>query len=271
MADRVLDRLEIRHGTKERFDSLPEKSENTLYFLEDGDTFQRKLVAGENITIDEETNTISATGSSGLPDQTGNEGKFLTTDGTNASWSDKPLTNKSTRENSVQIASDLASTGDYQVVVGMKANGTDHYAIAMGYQAHAGYGGIGIGYTANASASRSIQIGTGTNSETKTLKIGFDWNANYKLLDSNGIIPDERLAAKPEEDGHYVLFLNKISDTQSSVSWVEDQSEEALETASNALDAVDTLSGQVQYKDKMQVVDELPENPDATTFYFIKE
>jgi hypothetical protein len=42
-----------------------------------------------NITVDSQGRVTSATnGSAGLPSQTGNNGKFLTTDGTNASWSD---------------------------------------------------------------------------------------------------------------------------------------------------------------------------------------
>lgn len=48
------------------------------------DSKQDVLTAGTNITIDE-NNVISATGDS-LPDQTGNAGKFLTTNGTDASW-----------------------------------------------------------------------------------------------------------------------------------------------------------------------------------------
>ena len=49
------------------------------------DSKQDVLTAGTNITIDE-NNVISATGGSELPDQTGNAGKFLTTNGTDASW-----------------------------------------------------------------------------------------------------------------------------------------------------------------------------------------
>lgn len=49
------------------------------------DSKQNVLTAGTNITIDE-NNVISATGGSELPDQTGNAGKFLVTNGTNASW-----------------------------------------------------------------------------------------------------------------------------------------------------------------------------------------
>lgn len=60
-------------------------------FLED------KLVAGENVTLTvsgtgrERTITIAASGSgTSLPDQTGNAGKFLKTNGTTASWESIP-------------------------------------------------------------------------------------------------------------------------------------------------------------------------------------
>lgn len=53
------------------------------------DSKQGVLTAGTNITIDE-NNVISATGDS-LPDQTGNAGKILITDGTNVSWTDNYL------------------------------------------------------------------------------------------------------------------------------------------------------------------------------------
>ena len=54
---------------------------------------QDELIAGDNITIVD--NVISATGGGGgggtaLPDQTGNAEKVLTTDGTNASWTEMP-------------------------------------------------------------------------------------------------------------------------------------------------------------------------------------
>lgn len=50
---------------------------------------QDKLTAGDNITISEQ-NVISSTADS-LPDQAGNSGKFLTTDGTTASWDTIPV------------------------------------------------------------------------------------------------------------------------------------------------------------------------------------
>lgn len=62
MADKILTELVINRGTKQKFDNLPTKSPDELYFITDTETFQRKLTAGANITIDESTNTISATG-----------------------------------------------------------------------------------------------------------------------------------------------------------------------------------------------------------------
>ena len=56
-----------------------------------------------NETYAWEAVTVQAS-SGGLPRQTGNAGKFLTTDGTDASWSDKPLANKTTASNAIAIA-----------------------------------------------------------------------------------------------------------------------------------------------------------------------
>lgn len=121
MADKILTELVINRGTKQKFDDLPTKSPDELYFITDGDYFatktdlnakqdtisdlatirsnassakstvdthvangtihvtagdkiawsnkQNKLVAGENITIDESTNTISATGGETIKNQ----------------------------------------------------------------------------------------------------------------------------------------------------------------------------------------------------------
>lgn len=84
-----------------------------------------------------------------LPSQTGQSGKFLTTDGTSASWSDKPLVNNATPNTSSlaigddSVASIGASAGS-NVAIGPKskasgannANGKGN--VAVGYQAQAG-------------------------------------------------------------------------------------------------------------------------------------
>ena len=166
---------------------------------------------------------------SSLPDQTGNAGKFLTTDGTDASWSDKPLVNKATNNqpNSLCIGGTGGSWDSARVVVvGLTAQGgTD--SVVMGYGAAVGsqgvaigkgsstsggvaigynakntnsgnYGTMAIGANATVSTNNGIQFGGNsdaskcTNSEWGTLKICLN-NVNYKMLDSNGTIPTDRL------------------------------------------------------------------------------
>lgn len=153
-----------------------------------------------------------------LPSQTGNAGKFLTTNGTDASWGDA-LVNRSTvssstiivnsnwsgmtnRTNSVCIDNYAPNMlPNNSVVIGYKTtNGAGSGGsndVIIGYKAHGGGYSIAIGNEANASNS-SIQIGKGTNSEMGTLCVSL-WNDsaqvlnNYKLLDADGTIPTARL------------------------------------------------------------------------------
>ena len=157
-----------------------------------------------NTTID-----VDAGGGGGLPDQTGQSGKFLTTNGSAASWSDKPLVNKSTESSSLTIFSYNASSYGYNTNIGYLSSGGycctavgaeavagNNYACAFGNGAKGqGQSSIALGYKAQATQNRGIQIGQGTNSEQKTFCVGFGPNAsdNYKLLDSDGTIPTARL------------------------------------------------------------------------------
>ena len=115
-----------------------------------------------------------------LPDQTGQAGKFLTTDGTDASWGDA-LTNKatSTQPNSYLIGNSLGSqsNGSYMISIGDSSN-VQNCSVAIGGNARSysegvavGYGaqstqGVSIGYDATCSGSNSVVIGhwqTGAN------------------------------------------------------------------------------------------------------------
>lgn len=154
------------------------------------------------LTISSGTPTRSwAAPSGGLPSQTGNAGKFLTTDGTDASWSDKPLVNKATGSNALCIAGTdsgrgnsmcvglSASARDEGTAVGNSAKTTGNYAVAVGYFASAsGTRAIGIGSSAIASANGAVQIGYGTNSTADTLQY-----KSYRVIDSDGTIPTDRL------------------------------------------------------------------------------
>lgn len=97
-----------------------------------------------------------------LPSQTGNAGKFLTTDGTDASWSDKPLVNTATGANSLTILG-TASTAADTINIGRSSSvNNKSYAIAIGNNAQAkDYNAIAIGRDSDATYSSSIALGNG--------------------------------------------------------------------------------------------------------------
>ncbi len=104
-----------------------------------------------------------------LPSQSGNSGKFLTTDGTDASWSDKPLVNKGTASDSIVI---LGTSGGSQAnVIGYRSSGSTGSSVighncslgqlscGMGYEVKAGDGAVVIGQSSIAN-NYSVTIGS---------------------------------------------------------------------------------------------------------------
>lgn len=179
--------------------------------------------------------------SGGLPDQTGQSGKFLTTDGTDTSWSDKPLVNLSTASSSIyagSMAVGQTPSYSYAVMLGLEAAARDS-CVAIGYTAEAwGYGVsvgrqaqanvnngycVSIGYRAKTTAVHAIQLGaTGsgftTNSDANTFKVA-NANGNFEIMDANGYIPAARHATLPASDGTYVLKL-VITSGVPTLTWV---------------------------------------------------
>lgn len=152
-----------------------------------------------------------------LPDQTDNAGKFLTTDGTEASWSDKPLVNLSTNPNEtlVLLGSDSGSVQAASVILGKQAKLTSEYAgsaVAVGAKAIAGSFATAIGAVAKAEAIRSIQIGYGTNSDTNTFKVG-NANGNFEIMSADGTIPAERMSATAGTTGQV------LTKTDAGMEW----------------------------------------------------
>ena len=170
-----------------------------------------------------------------LPSQTGNAGKFLITDGTDTSWSDKPLVNNSTNLNntSVSIKGNTGAAGN-SVFVGVSSGG-----IACNMSTYIGYGaapagGSGhhntcVGYLAqtNSNVGGSIQLGQGTNSENGTFYVGLSdqWGTNlhnYKMLNNDGTIPAARLASTTGlADGNYHLRLTMANGVP-TLTWVDE-------------------------------------------------
>lgn len=176
-----------------------------------------------------------------FPDQTNNAGKFLTTDGTSVSWSDKPLVNKSSKSNSFSLSDSYDDYGNSYCVIGANASVSGGYSIAYGYSSKAntygvalgvfansslgiaiGYGskntnisvsGISIGHKAQTTATGAIQLGgkEQTNSDPNTFKVGNE-NGNFEMMSADGTIPTERLAS----DGTVGQVLKKA---ESGMVW----------------------------------------------------
>ena len=190
-----------------------------------------------------------------LPDQTGNAGKFLTTDGTDASWSDKPLVNTATGANSITILGTPTTNQDSvnigigsvvqregvsigknayaprsSVIIGEYPNGSimaGSYGVAIGacskINTTIGYE-VAIGYNACTSAKQAIQIGningnTTTNSDANTFKVA-NANGNFEMMNANGNLPADRLASTTGlADGNYRLRLVMASGVP-TLEWV---------------------------------------------------
>lgn len=165
----------------------------------------------------------------GLPSQTGQSGKFLTTNGTDASWSDTPLVNKATGGNTLStlVSSTVANStiinstygnGAGCVAVGVGAGPTTNAAnvTCVGYGAEAQYNSsysVCIGVEARVyNKFGAIQLGKGTNNEASTFCVGLvDLNVqthNYKLLDADGTIPEARLADTTSATAGQALVLD---------------------------------------------------------------
>ena len=157
---------------------------------------------------------------SGLPDQTGQSGKFLTTDGTDASWSDKPLVNTATGTGSLTVGPGIVTTKQNSTAFGQGtsvAGSGSGCATCVGYQASStsAAGSVSIGYktsvtatqgiaiagsTGNvytqSSATHAIQIGnTGANtinSDANTFKVA-NGNGNFEIMSADGTVPHARL------------------------------------------------------------------------------
>ena len=170
----------------------------------------------------------------GLPSQTGNSGKFLTTNGTNASWSDKPLVNTATGTNGITIASDNSNNKMNSINIGKSSQVLSDASVAYGNRARVTSGDFaiaigdlatvsasyGIAISGNCSASYSVQLGQGTNSKIGTLHFGTyngGW-VNYEVVSRDGTIPTDRFTTTPVADGTYVPTLT-ISSGTATRSW----------------------------------------------------
>ena len=189
----------------------------------------------------------SAGGGTDLPDQTGNSGKFLTTDGTTASWG-SALVNRATRTDSLILSDSkvvnapgavsigysqdntttgstfighniINSTGLYNTLIGHSAGTSKSYATAVGYYASASQGSVAIGSKASATANNSAIISTGRLTERKnTVADTFAFGNSvgvYEVVSADGTIPAERMSATAGTTGQV------LTKTDTGMAWAD--------------------------------------------------
>jgi len=163
----------------------------------------------------EQTDVMPA--GSSLPDQTGQSGKFLTTDGSSASWAEA-LTNKATGNEALAVKGAASGTRsvavkgdaycDESVVVGVYANAYrntgsgKNVLIGKDTEMLRAANSIAIGQGARVSSSaatlveHAIQLGsTGSytyNNDSNTFKVA-NGNGNFEMMSADGTIPTDRL------------------------------------------------------------------------------
>ena len=188
-----------------------------------------------------------------LPSQTGNAGKFLTTNGTDASWGDALVNNATGADSLAILGSCLNADG---VALGKSAYAVTG-SIGIGRTAESTWDyGIAVGYQAKAYAIGAIQLGKGTNSTAGTMSIGLTTNGtswtNYTLLNSDGTVPTDRFTTTPVADGTYVPTLT-ISSGVATRTWgtapsggsVPTLTWYTVSTAGSTLTIADTSSAQL--------------------------
>lgn len=156
-----------------------------------------------------------------LPDQTDNAGKFLTTDGTTASWSDTPLVNKATDKTSIAVLG--TSSGLYNIALGDRCSTTSNFTVNIGYNVSGN--GVGIGQAVSVKSNfpgKGVAIGStvsatngvciGNNAEADNgivLSCGYNAtkhkaspncfhignpNGNFEMMSADGTIPADRIS-----------------------------------------------------------------------------
>lgn len=191
-----------------------------------------------------------------LPSQTGNNGKFLTTNGTNAAWADIPteipsqagnsgkflktngtavswargVENLSLQADGLTVFGTPSDTGSGTInigpgtssiyggiAIGLNARATGNRGVAIAEATSAASTAVAIGYNAKATATDAVQLGAGTNANTGTLQF-----KSYQLLDTSGMIPEARLASTGSAVQGQALVLDSGLDAKWTTLKVSD-------------------------------------------------
>lgn len=187
----------------------------TLARVEDINTIGGVGTAGQVLTKTEVGMAWQdAAGGSSLPDQAGNAGKFLTTNGTEASWGDALVNKSAYPDNNIILLGNAPKYGDDQnsrhVIIGADATVYDSasLAVSIGWNACADSYSVAVGAEAKAK-TRAMQFGSGTNNDANTVKFA-NANGNFEIMDANGNVPLERLTYVTNQIGDISTALTAI-------------------------------------------------------------
>ena len=149
--------------------------------------FTKKINNGADLIVPTEGGTLArledleGIGGASLPDQTGNAGKFLMTDGKNASWG-----------------------------AALVNNAQDSYSFAVGPTSSSrGASATAVGRLARAWAAGATQLGNGTNVDANTFKVA-NTNGNFEMMDADGNVPLGRLTYVTNQIGDISTALTAI-------------------------------------------------------------
>lgn len=202
----------------------------------------RRSITTNDITLTDEEKAAaqswlgigSGGGGASLPDQTGNAGKFLMTDGSAPKWVGYfgttggasgtslvldlagVMTVDYTAKSLVAIAPQANSSGLWSVnilggscssnaiSIGFGSSASREYAVGINGAA-TGAWSIAIGYLSTASAYGAVQLGVGTNATKNTLQF-----KDYQVVDASGNVPLERLTYVTNQIGDISTALTAI-------------------------------------------------------------
>lgn len=206
-------------------------------YLYDGTNWTLLKTGSAVSSVNGQTGDVTITESDILPSQTDNSGKFLTTDGTNASWSDKPLVNNAQQSTSVAIVGEAYGANKTNAVVvgyaaGSGGSGVNaNYTVCIGAYSKSFNGSVSIGYKATSSSKANCVVigteamcngdnaalintsGVSQNNYKKNTFAFANTNGLYELISADGTMPTDRFTTSPVADGSYVPTLTISSGT----------------------------------------------------------
>lgn len=191
---------------------VPEKK-GTMALVEDINAIGGEGTAGQVLTKTDDGMAWqdAAGGGASLPDQTGNAGKFLTTDGADVSWGGENLVqdNATFKGNGLAIGTRAQATASSTTAYGTGSNANGQGATAIGSNSKALNYATAVGNGAKADAARAVQLGYGTNTDASTFKVA-NANGNFEMMDADGNVPLDRLTYVTNQIGDISTALTAI-------------------------------------------------------------